>query len=95
MIEGKADHGYSDVRLPAFKSRIYFLWHSDALSGAIRLGPLEPARESLVVRFLPVLFYASILLIVASHRDPTAPCRQATCSDFPGGSRSLSRSRRR
>jgi signal transduction histidine kinase len=50
--------------------RIYFLWHSDALSGAIRLGPLEPARESLVVRFLPVLFYASILLIVGLWLRP-------------------------
>ena len=44
--------------------RIYYLWHSDALKGAIRLGPFEPARESFGVRFLPVLFYASILLIV-------------------------------
>src|SRR3982751_2986059 len=38
--------------------RIYYLWHSDALNGAIRLGPFEPTRESLVMRFLPLLFYA-------------------------------------
>jgi two-component system sensor kinase ParS len=50
--------------------RIYYLWHSDALAGAIRLGPFEPARESLVVRFLPVLFYASILVIVGLWLRP-------------------------
>ena len=50
--------------------RIYFLWHSDALKGAIRLGPFEPLRESLVMRFLPVLFYASILLIVGLWLRP-------------------------
>ena len=50
--------------------RIYFLWHSEALKGAIRLGPFEPARESLGVRFLPVLFYASILLIVGLWLRP-------------------------
>jgi signal transduction histidine kinase len=50
--------------------RIYYLWHSDVLKGAIRLGPFEPARESLVVRFLPVLFYASILLIVGLWLRP-------------------------
>jgi len=50
--------------------RIYYLWHSDALSGAIRLGPFEPAHESLMVRFLPVLFYASILLIVGLWLRP-------------------------
>ena len=50
--------------------RIYYLWRSDALKGAIRLGPFEPARESLGVRFLPVLFYASILLIVGLWLRP-------------------------
>jgi signal transduction histidine kinase len=50
--------------------RIYYLWHSDTLSGAIRIGPFEPAHESLVVRFLPVLFYASILLIVGLWLRP-------------------------
>ncbi|HEY6125893.1 MAG TPA: ATP-binding protein [Steroidobacteraceae bacterium] len=50
--------------------RIYYLWHSEALKGAIRLGPFEPARESLLMRFLPVLFYASILLIVGLWLRP-------------------------
>jgi signal transduction histidine kinase len=50
--------------------RIYYLWHSDALNGALRLGPFEPVRESRVVRFLPVLFYASILLIVGLWLRP-------------------------
>ena len=50
--------------------RIYYLWHSEALKGAIRLGPFEPVRESPGVRFLPVLFYASILLIVGLWLRP-------------------------
>jgi len=49
---------------------IFYLWHSSALKGAIRLGPFAPAKESLVVRFLPVLFYASILLIVGLWLRP-------------------------
>ena len=40
------------------------------MHGAIRLGPFEPPRESAVVRFLPVLFYASILLIVGLWLRP-------------------------
>jgi signal transduction histidine kinase len=50
--------------------RTYYLWQSDALKGAIRLGPFEPARESIVMRFLPVVFYASILLIVGLWLRP-------------------------
>jgi signal transduction histidine kinase len=50
--------------------RIFYLWHSTALNGAIRVGPFEPMKESLVVRFLPVLFYASILLIVGLWLRP-------------------------
>jgi len=50
--------------------RIFYLWNSPALHGAIRLGPFEPVRESAVVRFLPVLFYASILLIVGLWLRP-------------------------
>src|SRR5688572_10096290 len=50
--------------------RVYYLWHSDALKGAIRLGPFEPVRESSVMRFLPLLFYASILLIVGLWLRP-------------------------
>ena len=50
--------------------KIYYLWNSQALHGALRLGPFEPPRESAIVRFLPVLFYASILLIVGLWLRP-------------------------
>ena len=50
--------------------KIYYLWNSQALHGALRLGPFEPPRESAVVRFLPFLFYASILLIVGLWLRP-------------------------
>ncbi len=44
--------------------KIYYLWHATTLGSAIRLGPFEPPRENPLARFLPVLFYGSILLIV-------------------------------
>jgi signal transduction histidine kinase len=50
--------------------KIYYLWNSSALNGAIRLGPFEPPSESLVIRFLPVVFYASILLVVGLWLRP-------------------------
>jgi signal transduction histidine kinase len=50
--------------------KIFYLWSSPALHGAIRLGPFEPPHESLLVRFLPVAFYASILLIVGLWLRP-------------------------
>jgi signal transduction histidine kinase len=50
--------------------KIYYLWNSQALHGALRIGPFEPAQESFMVRFLPVLFYASILLIVGLWLRP-------------------------
>jgi signal transduction histidine kinase len=50
--------------------RVYYLWRSPALGGAIRLGPFEPHSESALVRLLPVLFYASILLIVGLWLRP-------------------------
>ena len=50
--------------------KIYYLWHSAALKGAIRLGPFEPPHESAMLRFLPFLFYASILLIVGLWLRP-------------------------
>jgi signal transduction histidine kinase len=49
---------------------ITYLWRSDALAGAIRLGPFVPPRESPLVRFIPVLFYASILAIVGLWLRP-------------------------
>jgi signal transduction histidine kinase len=56
--------------LEAEDGRIYYLWNSAALNGAIRLGPLEPLRESPFLRFLPVLFYGSILLVVGLWLRP-------------------------
>ena len=50
--------------------KIYYLWQSEALNGAIRLGPFEPPHENAIVRFLPFLFYASILLIVGLWLRP-------------------------
>jgi two-component system sensor kinase ParS len=50
--------------------KIYYLWHSAVLNGAIRLGPFEPPRESAIMRFLPVLFYGSILLVVGLWLRP-------------------------
>lgn len=50
--------------------KIYYLWNSAALGGSIRLGPFEPPRESPVMRFLPVLFYGSILLVVGLWLRP-------------------------
>jgi two-component system sensor kinase ParS len=50
--------------------KIYYLWNSTALDGAIRLGPFEPPRESALLRFVPVLFYGSILLIVGLWLRP-------------------------
>jgi signal transduction histidine kinase len=49
---------------------IHYLWRSAALGGAIRLGPFVPPRESLAVRFVPVLFYASILAVVGLWLRP-------------------------
>lgn len=50
--------------------RVYYLWHSAPLGGAIRLGPFEPLSVGWLARLLPVLFYASILLIVGLWLRP-------------------------
>jgi len=50
--------------------QLYYLWRSPALGGALRLGPFETPSESLLARFLPVVFYASILLIVGLWLRP-------------------------
>jgi two-component system, OmpR family, sensor kinase ParS len=50
--------------------RMSYLWDSAALGGAIRLGPFDAPRESAFVRFVPVLFYGSILLIVGLWLRP-------------------------
>ena len=43
---------------------VYFLYQSAALHGSIRMGPFKPPAENALNRFLPIIFYASILLIV-------------------------------
>ena len=50
--------------------RAYYLWHSSALGRVIRLGPFEAHTEGWLARLLPVLFYASILLIVGLWLRP-------------------------
>jgi signal transduction histidine kinase len=50
--------------------KIYYLWSSPRLHGALRVGPFDPPHESLIARFLPLLFYASILLIVGLWLRP-------------------------
>ena len=49
---------------------VFFLYQSAALHGSIRMGPFEPVVESALNRFLPVIFYASILLIVGLWLRP-------------------------
>ena len=50
--------------------KVYYLWRSAALDGALRLGPFEPPSEGWLARFLPLIFYASILLIVGLWLKP-------------------------
>ncbi|MEO8061176.1 MAG: ATP-binding protein [Pseudomonadota bacterium] len=49
---------------------VYFLYQSAALQGSIRMGPFNPPPESALNRFLPIIFYASILLIVGLWLRP-------------------------
>jgi len=49
---------------------VYFLFQSAALQGSIRMGPFKPPPESVLNRFLPIIFYASILLIVGLWLRP-------------------------
>ncbi len=69
-VSGVAGAGAVPHELQDDDGRIHYLWNSPALNGAIRLGPFEPPRESPLVRFLPVLFYGSILLIVGLWLRP-------------------------
>ena len=50
--------------------KLYYLWNAPALGATIRLGPFEPVREGWSSRLLPLLFYASILLIVGLWLRP-------------------------
>ena len=49
---------------------VYYLWNSAALNSVLRLGPFAPPAEGWLSRFLPVIFYASILLIVGLWLRP-------------------------
>jgi two-component system sensor kinase ParS len=49
---------------------VYFLFQSARLHGSIRLGPFKPPPESALNRFLPVIFYASILVVVGLWLRP-------------------------
>jgi signal transduction histidine kinase len=49
---------------------VFFLYQSAALHGSIRMGPFKPAVESTLNRFLPVIFYASILAVVGLWLRP-------------------------
>ena len=69
-VSGVAGAGAVPHELQDDDGRIHYLWNSPALNGAIRLGPFAPPHESPLVRFLPVLFYGSILLIVGLWLRP-------------------------
>jgi two-component system sensor kinase ParS len=69
-ISGAASLTAAPHELENDDGQIYYLWNSGLLGGAIRLGPFEPPRESPFVRFLPVLFYGSILLVVGLWLRP-------------------------
>jgi signal transduction histidine kinase len=69
-ISGAAPGEATPHELENDDGKIYYLWNSAALGGAIRLGPFEPPRESAIMRFLPVLFYGSILLVVGLWLRP-------------------------
>ena len=49
---------------------VFFLYQSTALRGSIRMGPFKPAVESTLNRFLPFIFYASILAVVGLWLRP-------------------------
>ncbi len=69
-ITGAVSNDGGPSELVDDSGKIFYLWNSPALHGVIRLGPFEPPHESLLMRFLPVVFYASILLIVGLWLRP-------------------------
>jgi two-component system sensor kinase ParS len=50
--------------------KTYYLWNAPAAGGVLRLGPFEPVTDGWLARTLPVVFYASILLIVGLWLRP-------------------------
>jgi signal transduction histidine kinase len=69
-IAGAAPLGAAPSELVDESGQVYYLWNAPALNGVIRLGPFDPPAEGLLARMLPVLFYASILLIVGLWLRP-------------------------
>jgi len=69
-ISGAVSNDGGPRELVDDSGKIFYLWSAPALPGVIRLGPFEPPHESVWVRFLPVVFYASILLIVGLWLRP-------------------------
>jgi two-component system, OmpR family, sensor kinase ParS len=69
-ISGAASLDASPHELESDDGKIYYLWNSAVLNGALRLGPFEPPHESALVRYMPVLFYASILALVGLWLRP-------------------------
>jgi signal transduction histidine kinase len=56
--------------LVAEDGQLFYLWTSAELGGALRLGPFEPPVRSVAARLVPVLFYASILVLVGLWLRP-------------------------
>ncbi|HET9863962.1 MAG TPA: ATP-binding protein [Steroidobacteraceae bacterium] len=69
-ISGAAPLGDVPSELVDDAGRTYYLWRAPTLGGAIRLGPFDAPSEGWLARLLPVLFYASILLIVGLWLKP-------------------------
>jgi two-component system, OmpR family, sensor kinase len=69
-ISGATPAGDAPSELVDDSGKVYYLWRSAALGGALRLGPFEPQSDGWLTRLLPVLFYASILLIVGLWLRP-------------------------
>jgi two-component system, OmpR family, sensor kinase ParS len=69
-ISSAAPLGDAPRELVDDSGRAYYLWRSAVLGGVIRLGPFDAPTEGWLARLLPVLFYASILLIVGLWLRP-------------------------
>jgi signal transduction histidine kinase len=69
-IAGAAPLGAAPSELVDESGQVYYLWNAPAAGGVLRLGPFDPPAESLLSRLMPVLFYASILVIVGLWLRP-------------------------
>jgi len=50
--------------------KISYLRDSQAIDSVIRLGPIDPPHESLILRLLPPVFYISIFIVVGLWLRP-------------------------